>query len=161
MQTVQSVLGVAALAAVLVYWNFGTISPCGVLREAVRQRDDLAAVLPDSIVDLGLVGQYGALSPGRCLAILMTNLRTPVPNVALASRPKVAQPTAPAAIQQAIPHRPCRFGRLCGLFSIKPSKFKRLKIGWWAREGLRNPTLSMTYRVPPLRYIPLNSKAYF
>lgn len=32
---------------------------------------------------------------------------------------------------------------------------------WWAREGLRNPTLSMTYRVPPLRYIPLNSKAYF
>ena len=103
MRTVQSVLGVAALAAVLVYWNFGTISPCGVLREAVRQRDGLAAVLPDSIVDLGLAGQYGALSPGRCLTILMSNLSTPVPNVAQASRPKVTQPTAPPAFQQASP----------------------------------------------------------
>jgi hypothetical protein len=102
-RTVQSVLGVAALAAGLVYWNFGTISPCGVLREAVRQRDGLAAVLPDGIVDLGLAGQYGTLSPGRCLAILMTNLRTSVPNMAQASPPKIAQPTAPPAIRQVSP----------------------------------------------------------
>ena len=31
----------------------------------------MAAVLPDSIVDLVIAGQYGALSPGRCLGILL------------------------------------------------------------------------------------------
>jgi hypothetical protein len=78
----------AALIAAAIYWNFGTLSPCGVLRETTRQRDGLAAVLPDSIVDLVLAGQYGALSPGRCLAILMNNLSTPIPNTAQASRPQ-------------------------------------------------------------------------
>ena len=85
----------AALVAAAVYWDFGTLSPCGVLRETVRQRDGLAAVLPDSIVDLALAGQYGALSPGRCLAILMNNLNTPIPNTAQASRPQ-PQPVQPA-----------------------------------------------------------------
>jgi hypothetical protein len=83
------------------FWNFGTLSPCGMLRESVRQRDGLAAVLPDSIVDLGLVGQYGALSPSRCLAILMNNLSTPIPNTAQASRPQTAQPAPRPAPQPA------------------------------------------------------------
>jgi hypothetical protein len=64
-----------------VYWEYGTISPCGVLRETVRQRDGLAAP----------AGQYGELSPGRCFAIL-TNLSTPIPNTAQASRPQATQP---------------------------------------------------------------------
>jgi hypothetical protein len=67
-RTIQNLGGVAALIAAVVFWNFATLSPCGVLREAARQRDCLAAVLTDSIVDLGLAGQYGPLSPGRCLA---------------------------------------------------------------------------------------------
>jgi hypothetical protein len=49
-RTIQTLGGVAALIAVAVYWNFGTLSPCGMLRESVRHRDGLAAVLPDSIV---------------------------------------------------------------------------------------------------------------
>ena len=95
MRAVRELAVIAALVGGAVYWEYGTISPCGVLRETVRQRDGLAAVLPDSIVDLALAGQYGELSPGRCLAIL-TNLSTTVPNGAQASRPQsqVSQPSS-------------------------------------------------------------------
>ena len=41
-----------AIIAVVIFWNFGTLAPCDVLREAARQRDNLAAVLPDGMVDL-------------------------------------------------------------------------------------------------------------
>jgi hypothetical protein len=99
-RTIQTLGGVAALIAVAV-WSFGTLSPCGMLRESVRQRDGLAAVLPDSIVDLALAGQYGALSPGHCLTILMNDLSTPVPNTAQASRPQTAQPVPRPALQPA------------------------------------------------------------
>lgn len=96
-RTIQTLGGVAALIAVAAYWSFGTLSPCGMLRANVRQRDGLAAVLPDSIVDLALAGQYGALTPGRCLAILMNNLSTPIPNTAQASRPQQPQPAPQSA----------------------------------------------------------------
>jgi hypothetical protein len=83
---------VAALVAMVTLWSFGTLSPCGVLREAARQRDSLAAVLPDSIVDLGLEGQYGPLSADRCLAVMMKNLGTPILSTAQASRSQTMQP---------------------------------------------------------------------
>lgn len=50
--------------------NFGTLSPCGILRELVKQHDSLAAILPDSWVDTALELQYGALSPGQCIKLL-------------------------------------------------------------------------------------------
>jgi hypothetical protein len=62
-RTIETLGGIAALIAVAVYWNFSTLSPCGILRESVRQRDGLAAVLPDSIVDLALAGQYPSELP--------------------------------------------------------------------------------------------------
>lgn len=62
------------------------------LRESYRQRDGLAAILPDSIVDLSLAAQYGALTPGRCLGILVHTLKTQVPNTAQASIPQPVQP---------------------------------------------------------------------
>ena len=83
---------IALLAALAVYLNFGTLSPCGVLREASRQRDSLAAVLPDSIVDLSLAGQFGELSPGRCLAVLIGE---PTLNNVQTSVPQTAQPVVP------------------------------------------------------------------
>jgi hypothetical protein len=97
-RTVQTLVGVAALVAAAVYWNFGTLSPCGMLRETVRQRDGLAALLPNTVVDLVLTGQYGALSPGRCLVILLNNQSTPVPNAAQVSRQPTPQP-APVTAQ--------------------------------------------------------------
>ena len=89
-RTIQTLGAIAVLIAAVVFWNFGTLSPCGVLREAARQRDSLAALLPDSIVDLGLAGQYGTLSDGRCLTVLMKNLGTPILNAAQA-RPQMMQ----------------------------------------------------------------------
>jgi hypothetical protein len=72
---IRTLGAIAALIAVVVYFNFGTLSPCGVLRETVRQHDGLAAMLPDSLLDLAIVAQYGgaALSPGRCIEILIKN----------------------------------------------------------------------------------------
>jgi hypothetical protein len=98
--------GVAAFIAVVVLCNFGTLSPCGVLREGARQRDSLAAVLPDSIVDLGLEGQYGPLSPDRCLAIMMKNLGTPITSTAQASRPQIMRP-----VQRPAPVPPAKIRR--------------------------------------------------
>jgi len=86
LRTIQTLSWIVVFIAAIVFWNFGTLSPCGVLREAARQRDNLAGILPDSLVDLGLAEQYGPLSYGRCLAILMKNLGTPIPNTAQASR---------------------------------------------------------------------------
>jgi hypothetical protein len=65
---------VAAAIGTAIYLYFGTLSPCGVLRERVRQADAFAAVLPDSVIDVALAAQYGALSPGRCIACLSIRL---------------------------------------------------------------------------------------
>ena len=104
---------IAAVIAAIVYFNFGTLSPCGVLRETVRHGDGLVALLPDNVVDLALTGRYGALSPGRCLAILMNDKSTPIVNIPQTSRPLVMQPTTPQAIQpttpQASPQPDARF----------------------------------------------------
>jgi hypothetical protein len=66
---------IVLLAGAGVYLNFGTISPCGILRESARQHDGLAAVLPDGLVDAALIAQFGALSPGVCLRILTREMR--------------------------------------------------------------------------------------
>jgi hypothetical protein len=104
-RTVQTFGGVAALIALVMYFNFGTLSPCGVLRETVRQRDGLAAVLPDSIVDLTMAGQYGALSPGRCISILLEQQNAPTQNTAQATQQSIARQQAqhpPLADQEAL-----------------------------------------------------------
>ncbi len=73
---------VAALLAGVVYWNFGTLSPCGVLREAIRRRGDLAAIFPDGVIDFGFEAQFGEMSANRCFAVLLKNLTSPVLYVA-------------------------------------------------------------------------------
>ena len=73
------VIGAAIIViGVLIYLSFGTLSPCGMLRESIRKQDTLTAALPDSLVDLALVAQYGALSPGRCIGILLGGQNAPV-----------------------------------------------------------------------------------
>ena len=37
----------------VVYFTFGTLSPCGILHEGIRQRDDFVAIFPDDIVEFG------------------------------------------------------------------------------------------------------------
>jgi hypothetical protein len=86
---------VAVLVGVLAYMNFGTLSPCEMLRESIRRHDNLAAVLPNSLVDIGLAAQYGALSPGRCLSILLNGQGTPI-----ATAPQNASPAQSNAVNR-------------------------------------------------------------
>ena len=76
----------AALVAVIVYWNFGTFSPCGVLREAVRQRGDLVAIFPDGAIDFAFEAQFGEMSAKRCFGVLLEALTSPVPTTGRASQ---------------------------------------------------------------------------
>ena len=90
-------LGVCVvLAAGAAYLGYGTISPCGAFRETIRRQDGLARLLPDLVVDLAIEAQYGTLSPGRCLAALVSGKSASAPSVATA-RP------APAPVNQPIP----------------------------------------------------------
>ncbi len=85
---------VAVLVAVVVYWNFGTLSPCGVLREAIRQRDDLAAIFPDGVIDFGFEAQFGEMSAKRCFAVLLEAVTSSVPTSGQASQLSM-QPLSP------------------------------------------------------------------
>jgi hypothetical protein len=83
---------VAALVAVVVYWNFGTFSPCDVLR--VRQRGDLAAIFPDGFIDFAFEAQFGEMSAKRCFAVLLEAVTSPMPTTGQASQLSM-QPFAP------------------------------------------------------------------
>src|SRR5437764_1404159 len=87
----KMLVAIVVLVGVAVYLSFGTLSPCGMLRENVRKHDALAAALPDSVVDLALVAQYGALSPGQCLSILMNGQSSPVAATPVVQQPKTQQ----------------------------------------------------------------------
>jgi hypothetical protein len=86
---------VAALVAGIVYWDFGTLSPCGVLREAIRQRGDLAAIFPDGVIDFGFEAQFGEMSANRCFAVLVERLTSPVPTTGRPSQSLSMEPLAP------------------------------------------------------------------
>jgi hypothetical protein len=82
--TTLKTLGIfTALVAGAVYVNYGTLSPCGALRESVRKQDGLARILPDGVVDAFIEANTGPLSPGRCIALLIGQ-RTPIQTVAAA-----------------------------------------------------------------------------
>lgn len=73
------------VAAVLL--QYGTLSPCGVLRAQIREQAAreggfggfLANALPDSVIDGMLAAQYGSLSPGRCLSLALSGVTAPPP----------------------------------------------------------------------------------
>lgn len=95
----------AAVIAGIVYFNFGTLSPCGVLREKVRHSDALAAMLPDGLIDLAITAQFGALSPGRCIELLFNNQiaqPTAQPPQPVARPPAPPAPAAPPANEDAV-----------------------------------------------------------
>jgi hypothetical protein len=95
-------LGVlAALVAGGVYFNYGTLSPCGALRETVRKQDGLARMLPDGVVDAVIEGTIGPLSPGRCLGALLNGQYLSAPAVAAAPAAPAPQPDRKAISAQA------------------------------------------------------------
>ena len=76
-RAIQTLGAIAVLMALVAYFGFGTLSPCGMLRETARHLDGLAAVFPDSILDLFIEAKYGVLSPGRYLAIMLNDQSIP------------------------------------------------------------------------------------
>lgn len=50
-----TVLGIIGLIALALFYDFGTLSPCGILRETVRKRDGLAAILLIASLTLDLL----------------------------------------------------------------------------------------------------------
>ena len=104
-------LTVGVLAAVVVgvvYFNFGTLSPCGLLREKVRHGDALAAMLPDSLIDLAITAQFGALSPQRCIELWFNNqaVKPPAQPPQAVIRPSVAVAPQPRAVPPAVTQPP-------------------------------------------------------
>jgi hypothetical protein len=144
---------IAVLIAAVAYFNYGTLSPCGALRETVRQRDGLAAILPDSIVDLVISGQYGALSPGRCISILLEQHGAPKPAQAI-QQPIARQqtPQAPApqdALQAALKQTElasdlCRAKRLRGELPT-----------YAASVRCANPAMIQAFKAAQYRYMDL------
>lgn len=63
---------IAAIATGASYFDSGRHSPCSILGEQVRHRDDLeAAIIPDAVVYIDSAGRYGPLSPARCIGALL------------------------------------------------------------------------------------------
>jgi hypothetical protein len=68
------------------YLSFGTLRPCGILLEAIRQRDDFAAILPDGLINFALESQYGPMSDDRCFSVLLDQIiRVESPSLRLES----------------------------------------------------------------------------
>jgi hypothetical protein len=85
---------VALVPLVFLYLHYGTLEPCGMLRETVRQHDKIAAHLPDSLVDWQMEMQYGPLSPGRCVALLADATDTS-PVQPITAKPQTSTSTQP------------------------------------------------------------------
>lgn len=87
--TTLKTLGICAIIAIgAAFSNYGALSPCDALRETVRRQDSLARAMPDTVVDWGMTAQYGQLSPGRCLAVLVGGkaMAAPAPAASTASQ---------------------------------------------------------------------------
>ena len=121
-----TVLGIIGLIALALFYDFGTLSPCGILRETVRKRDGLAAILPDSIVDLGLAAQYGELSPSRCVAILMNDLKSVTTAQATLPPPSPA-PRSPAPQAKVTAQDPVQWAMQVTVQTEKECRAKRIR----------------------------------
>jgi hypothetical protein len=86
-------------AVVVVLLKFGTVDPCGIVRAEARQAAEreggfggaVAAAVPDGVIDGIIAAQYGPLSPGRCIVLMLKG--TP-------SQPASAQQRAPVPVMQ-------------------------------------------------------------
>lgn len=112
---------VAVLSAGAVYLNYGTLSPCGALRESVRKQDALVRILPDVAVDAVIEGNIGPLTPERCLGVLIGSQRPPPQVVApmlapapASSEAAQANPMTAAGNEMIAAINECRGRRLAG-----------------------------------------------
>lgn len=68
------------IGSMLLYLNYGTVAPCSILRERIRQQAAreggqfgtfIVTAIPDKVLDGLIAAQYGSLSPGHCINLLI------------------------------------------------------------------------------------------
>ena len=67
---------VIALGIGAVWYNYGTLNACSIVRIRVREQDHskgvgIAAIMPDAFLNGALEAKYGPLSPSRCVKIIL------------------------------------------------------------------------------------------
>jgi hypothetical protein len=73
-------IAAAGTALLIVLLKFGTINPCGIVREQVRREGGvLTSLLPDAVIDALIAGQNGPLSPARCMTLAFTKVPIQTP----------------------------------------------------------------------------------
>lgn len=159
MRVVQALGAIAIIGAAVVYWNFGTLSPCGMLRESVRHHDGLAAVLPDSIVDLAIAAQYGAMSSGRCLEVLLNKQRpAPVASIQTSRQQTVPAAKSPPAPTAAVAQNPMQWATQITIQANSRCRAKRLRgdlSSHVASVQCSNPTMIAAFNEAHYRYMDL------
>jgi hypothetical protein len=103
----------------LVYFSFGTLAPCDVLRAAVQQRDDFAATLPDGVIDFALETHFGRMSANRCSLVLLNELNPLEPQTKQTELRQPPPDSLRAAIRS-IPSVDRRTSQRTGTPSISP-----------------------------------------
>ena len=81
MQMIKILAIVLAVGGGWLLFRYGTLAPCGILRVRVREEAAtrggadafLVNAMSDSLLDTALGAQYGPLTPGRCLSIVLRN----------------------------------------------------------------------------------------
>jgi hypothetical protein len=81
MRLIQLLVLALIVAAGIVYMRYGTVEPCGIVREKLRRQATtqggglgglLATVTPDSVINGMLSAQYNRpVTPGLCVGILI------------------------------------------------------------------------------------------
>lgn len=138
-----------AFGAVL--YRFGTLSPCGIVREQVREEGvrqgdfagALASLVPDSVLDAMITAAGGLPTPGRCLALLLNGSQTP---------PAPAQPQQTLARSTAQTQRVrvrvlgIGAGSSCGTWSAiqKDGGIPQFQIRAWTQGYLSSAALRQT-----------------
>ena len=102
-----ALLAVAGAVVLIVVLKFGTIDPCGIMRAQIRQEaarqggfGAVVAALPDGVIDGIIAGEYGPLSPGRCIALALGAAPVQAPTAPRSIPPQASQPAPPQATQR-------------------------------------------------------------
>jgi hypothetical protein len=87
MRSIQLLVVLLVIAAGVVYMKYGTVEPCGILREKLRRQavaeggnfgGFLATVTPDSVINGMISAQYNRpVTPELCIGILIGSERPP------------------------------------------------------------------------------------
>jgi hypothetical protein len=95
----NAIIGLIALLGLgltVVSLRYGTVEPCGILRQTAREQDRFFAVMPDALLNLGLSSALGPLTPWRCLTALVDFKPVEPPKAASVPPRPVTPPARPA-----------------------------------------------------------------